>query len=253
MATDATVQDFHRYDIASDKSLRLAAHCGGHYSSADHVVSKIACRGPVGDGVVAVGGSVALLSAAAPTYNLTVLAQKVPVQPLVELARRMKKNIPSGIVATGKLDADLSVQRDINSVGPALEGGGAVVALNVRSPVNNTRLSLERVPFAVSTNNDFASRAAAKRGQNRRILAVVPHVDVGPFNVGLGRQAAATVHGQFSRSGYFVTVDGDAEVQRLLDVARTAGLPAPHDCSQRRGAHQPSAWAAAGLTLLLPQ
>ena len=38
---------------------------------------------------------------------------------------------------------------------------------------------------------------------------------------------AATVHGQFSGSGYFVTVDGDTEVQRLLDVARTAGLPAP--------------------------
>ena len=53
VATDATVQDFHRYDIASDKALRLAAHCGGHYSSTDHVVSKIACRGPVGDGVVA--------------------------------------------------------------------------------------------------------------------------------------------------------------------------------------------------------
>ena len=29
---------------------------------ADHVVSKIACRGPVGDGVIAVDGSVALLS-----------------------------------------------------------------------------------------------------------------------------------------------------------------------------------------------
>jgi hypothetical protein len=226
VATDATVQDFHRYDIASDKSLRLAAHCGGHYSSTDHVVSKIACRGPVGDGVIAVDGSVALLSAS-PAYNLTVLAQKVPVQPLVELARRMKKNIPSGIVATGKLDADLTVQRDINSVGPAWEGGGAVVALNVRSPVNNTRLSLERVPFVVSTNNDLAPRSAAKRGQNRRILAVVPHVEVGPFNVGLGRQAGVTVHGQFSHSGYFVTVDGDAEVQRLLDVARTAGLPAP--------------------------
>jgi hypothetical protein len=104
-ATDATVQDFHRYDIASDKSLRLAAHCGGHYSSTDHVVSKIACRGPVGDGVIAVDGTVALLSAL-PAYNLTVLAQKVPVQPLVDLARRMKKNIPSGIVATGKLDED---------------------------------------------------------------------------------------------------------------------------------------------------
>ncbi len=226
VAADTTVQDFHRYDIASDKALRLAAHCGGHYSSTDHVVSKITCRGPVGDGVIAVDGSAALLSAS-PAYNLTLLAQKVPVQPLVDLARRMKKNIPSGIVATGKLDADLTVQRDTNRGGPIWEGGGAVVALNMRSPVNNTRLSLERVPFAVSSHSDSALSVTAKRGQNRRILAVVAHVDVGPFNVGLGRQAAATVHGQFSHAGYFLAVDGDAEVQRLLDIARTAGLPAP--------------------------
>ena len=226
VATDTTVQDFHRYDIASDKALRLAAHCGGHYSSADHVVSKIACRGPVGDGVIAVDGSVALLSAS-PAYNLTVLARKVPVQPLVELARRMKKNVPPGIVATGKLDADVAVQRDANSIGPAWDGGGAFVGLNVRSPVNNTRLSLERVPFVVSSHNDLASTVTSKRGQTRRILAVVPHIDVGPFSLALGRQTAAIVHGQFSHSGYALAVDGDAEVQRLLDIARTAGLPAP--------------------------
>ena len=121
---------------------------------------------------------------ASPAYNLTLLAQKVPVQPMVDLARRMKKNIPSGIVATGKLDADLTVQQTPTG-GPIWEGGGAVVALNMRSPVNNTRLSLERVPFAVFSHSDSALSVTAKRGQNRRIPAVVPHIDVGPFNVGL--------------------------------------------------------------------
>ena len=35
------------------------------------------------------------------------------------------------------------------------------------------------------------------------------------------------MRGQFSRSGYNFLVQGDAEVQRLLEVARTLGLPAP--------------------------
>ena len=52
-------------------------------------------------------------------------------------------------------------------------------------------------------------------------------MDVGPFNVALGRPASASVRGQFSRSGYNFQVQGDAEVQRLLEVARTIGLPAP--------------------------
>ncbi len=35
------------------------------------------------------------------------------------------------------------------------------------------------------------------------------------------------MRGQFSRSGYNFLVQGDAEVQRLLEVARTIGLPVP--------------------------
>ena len=140
--------------------------------STDHVVSKITCRGNRWRRRHRGGWERGLLSAS-PAYNPTLLSQKVPVQRMVDLARRMKKNIPSGIVATGELDADLTVQRDTNRGGPIWEGGGAVVALNMRSPINNTRLWLERVPFAVSSHSDSALSVTAKRRQNRRILAVV--------------------------------------------------------------------------------
>jgi hypothetical protein len=242
VATDTTVQDFRRYDIASDKALRLAASCSGHYSSSDHVVSKIACHGPVGDGGITVNGRVVLLSAAR-AYDLTLLAEKVPIQPLVELARRMKKNVPADIVAAGRLDAEVTLRQDATGIGSAWDGGGAVVGLNVRSLINNTNLSLERIPFVVSSGSDLASssglsssglsnsgssNSGSERGRARHTqVAVLPRVDVGPFNLGLGGPATATVHGQFSRSGYSLVVQGDAEVQRLLDVARTAGLPPP--------------------------
>ena len=231
VATDATIQDFRRFDIASNRALRLAASCSGHYSSSDHAVSRLACRAPVGNGGITLNGSVALLSAAR-TYDLTLLAQNVPIQPLVELARRVKKNVPADIVAAGELDAEVSVRRNATRVAPAWDGGGAVVALNVRSLLNNTKLSLERIPFVVSSVSDLVldlgpERGSARSRARRTTLAVVPRVDVGPFNLALGRLAAATVHGQFSRSGYSLVVQGDAEVQRLLDVARTVGLPTP--------------------------
>ena len=53
-----------------------------------------------------------------------------------------------------------------------------------------------------------------------------PRVDIGPINLALGRPASAVVRGRFSRSGYSFQVQGDGEVQRLLEVARTIGLPA---------------------------
>jgi AsmA-like C-terminal region/AsmA family len=231
VATEATIQDFRRYDIASNKALRLAATCTGHYSSLDHVVSGLVCRAPVSDGGIAVNGSIGLLSAAR-SYDLTLLAHKVPLQPMVELARRVKNNVPTDMVAAGKLEAEVTLRRDTTGH-PVWDGKGAVVGLSVRSLVNSTRLVLERVPFLVSSGgevavNSGASNSGPERGRTGRTqLAVLPRLDLGPFNLALGKPAPASVHGQFSPSGYSLVVQGDAEVQRLLDIARTTGLPAP--------------------------
>ncbi len=227
VAMDASIQDFRRYDIASDQALRLAAGCSGHYSSSDHVLSRLACRAPVGDGGMVVSGRVTLPTAAR-AYDLTLRAENLPIQPLVEFARRVKKNVPAGIVPAGKLDAEVTLRREASDLGPVWQGGGAVEALNVRSSLNNTKLVLERIPFAVSSGNGLALNAGSERSRTRRTtLEVEPRVDVGPFNLGLGKSNNTSVHGQFSRSGYNLVVQGEAEVQRLLDVARTAGLPAP--------------------------
>jgi len=56
-------------------------------------------------------------------------------------------------------------------------------------------------------------------------LNTEPHLDLGPFNLALARLSNATVQGQFSRSGYNIQIQGDGEVQRLLELARTVGLP----------------------------
>ncbi len=210
VAADTTVQDFRRYDIASDKALRLAAHCGGHYSSTDHVVSKITCRGPVGDGVIAVDGSVALLSAS-PAYDLTLLAQKLPVQPLVDFARRVKKNVPFRHCRHRQAGRGPSPCSETpTSGGPIWQGGGAVLALNVRSPVNNTRLRWRRFLLRfprIAIRPSVSQRSVGRTGASLR--SVEPHVDVGPFNVALGRQAAATVRGQFSHARiYFWRLQG---------------------------------------------
>jgi hypothetical protein len=231
-AADASIQDFRRYDIAGGKAMRLAASCSGHYSTSDHIVSQLACRAPVGDGGIAVNGRVGLLSAAH-QYDVTMQAQGVPVQPLLELARRVKKNIPADLVAAGKADATVTLQRDAKSLGPLWQGGGAVTALIVRSPSNNIRFALERIPFEVTSKElplklrpePESERGSAQTKLHRAQYAMQSQLEVGPFALGLGKPTSATVHGQFSRSGYNVTILGDAELPRLLELGRTAGLP----------------------------
>ena len=250
VSTEGSIEDFRRYDISGDPALRLAAHCSGHYSTADHVFSALACRGPVGDGEIALNGSVAPMPG---TYDLTMLARSLPIQPLVEFVRRVKKNLPTDIVAAGKVDASVSVRRKPSPSGmdPIWQGRGEVLALNVRSSATTTRIVLDKIPFTVSSARDFdlnhaglkQRTAPSRKSASTRNEA---RVEVGPFNLALGRPANATVRGQFSRSGYNFVVQGDSEVERLLEVARTIGLPAPQPAASgeaRINLHVGGGWA----------
>lgn len=245
--TDGSIEDFRRYDISGDQALRLAAQCSGRYSSTDHVISGIDCRAPVGDGGIALHGRIAPMPGAR-AYDLTLLVQNLPIQPLVEFARRVKKNVPTDILATGKLDASISLQSTTTSTrnGPVWQGGGEVLALNVRSPLTNTRLALDKIPFTLSSSEDLEKNLRAEGGGSVIPSRISPRVDVGPFNLALGRPSNAVVRGEFSRSGYSFLVQGDSDVQRLLEVARTVGLPTPQPAATgeaRISLHVGGSWA----------
>lgn len=248
--SEGSIEDFHRFDISGDPALRLAARCSGHYSSANHVLSGLACRAPVGDGGITLNGSVAPMPGSR-AYDLTMLVRNLPLQPMVEFARRVKKNVPADIVAAGKLNASITLQRPVASTGagPAWQGGGEVLALNVRSLLTNTRLALDKIPFTISSSSsdDRGKKPGAERSRSSAIPARIdPRVEVGPFSLALGRTTGATVRGQVSRSGYNFLVQGDAELQRLLEVARTIGLPASQSAASgeaRISLHIGGGWA----------
>jgi uncharacterized protein involved in outer membrane biogenesis len=225
--SDVSIQDFRRYDIASDQPLRLAARCSARYSSSDHTFSKVDCRAPVGDGEMAVHGKIAVLSR---SYDLTLLAGNLPVQALVPFVQRIKKNVPDRMVAAGKLNASISVHQEAtaNDARPVWLGEGEVRALNVTSPLSNTKLVLDRIPFTVSSAVNLGLMAKSGRTQTGASPQKgEAHADLGPFNIALGRSTSATVRGWASRSGYELQIQGDAEVQKLFEAARTVGLPAP--------------------------
>ncbi len=228
LQSEGVIEDFRRFDISGERALRLAAHCAAHYSSADHVFSAVACRAPVGDGVIALSGSVSPM-AGARTYNLTMLAQKIPLQPLVEFARRVKKDLPRDMVAAGRLDGNFTLRHTAaDATGPVWQGSGEVLALSLRSPLTNTRLAPDKIPFTVSAGGNPALHRVSTGVHNPATApGMETRLDVGPFNVALGGATNAVVRGQFSRSGYSFLMQGGAEVQRLLEVARTLGLPAP--------------------------
>ncbi|MGA8489698.1 MAG: AsmA family protein [Terriglobales bacterium] len=221
IATAASVDDFRRYDILGGGDLRLAMQCTGHYSTVDRVLSDVGCKGPVGDGTVTLAGRVDHPFTSR-NFDLAVTARGLPIRSLIALARHAKQNVPDDLIAAGRLNGNARLQRTADSQ-VSWEGRGETTGFELGSKFTKTELVLGRVPLSLSAATD------PKSGPALRQTAVSPLetcLVVGPFNLALGRVAPAVVHGWASRSGYSFTVHGDAQLQRVLQVARTLGIPA---------------------------
>lgn len=224
--TEASVEDFHRYDILTPGSLRLAAKCDSRYNSGERKFSDVLCRAPVGSGLVALDGSLSVVPGS-PTYHVTVTAQNVPAQAMAAFIRHAKRDMPDDLASTGKIDAIVSLSREDEEF--SWSGGGQALGLRLNSQSANAALAVDSIPFTFSS----ASAVAVSSNPVNRLRKAVPlsspvnRVDIGPVELSLGRPAPVLLQGWLARSGYELHISGDAQIQSLLQLARVAGIPAP--------------------------
>src|SRR5262249_39422766 len=120
---DASLQDFRRYDIVSTESVKAGTQCTAHYSSIDHMLSEIACLTPAGEGYMALRGSIASPSGRR-VYNLSVSSKDVPMQSLLTLLLRAKKDLPADLTAKGTLNGEVKIRSRAAPDEPGVEWDG---------------------------------------------------------------------------------------------------------------------------------
>lgn len=225
--TNLAVQDFRRFDILGGGSLRLSAQCDGHYSTADHALSKISCAAPVGAGEIEVAGQ-AGGSMDRPSYQLQLAARDVPLSAIALVARHAKKDLPDDLTAEGTLSATLRINRGSADSITSWQGGGKASNVRIKSTSTRTQLALDEIPFTASQAEASNPTTPLPRRMARQDSLPSPEarIEIGPFNLPLGRPAPAVMQGWISRSGYSFALQGDSEVPRILQLARTVGLPA---------------------------
>jgi uncharacterized protein involved in outer membrane biogenesis len=206
IATQASVQDFRRYDIVAGRPLSLVAQCKGHYSSVEQLLSQLDCKAPVSDGEIALQGSV---SGRLGAYDLSISARDVPVQGLVSVLRHAKGDVPKDLLAAGKINGNLKISRNhAEKKAEVWQGEGETTGFRLASKSTKADLSLERIHFAVS----------------RPVVNHPTYLEIGPLAIAMGRPTPVAVRARLSRSGYSVQVQGDAQLRRLLQSAETLGL-----------------------------
>ena len=228
VSSDASIRDFRRYDVSSGDSLLLSAHCDGQYSSLDHVVRELFCRGPVGNGAITLHGDVGLPGSH--KYDLMLMAENVPASALVALAQRAKKNMPEDLTATGDVEGSLSIRNGSFGHGPQILGSGEIAKLHLRSASNKVELDLDSIPLVLASAEpvEIASEnkpSSSTSGRPRTESLTGPYLEFGPFPLTIGRSLQPVVQGWVGRSGYRISLIGEAEVARALRVARLFGLP----------------------------
>ncbi|MGA8270807.1 MAG: AsmA family protein [Candidatus Sulfotelmatobacter sp.] len=233
VGVDATVQDFHRYDITASDGLTLTAHCDGKYSSVEKMMSEIFCSGPVGNGMVTLHGDAS--GPRGDKLDLSLNVEDVPVNAVAQLARRVKKDLPADLVATGSMQGNFGVKEDaVSSRGPEFQGRGEITNLRLRSASTKVELAPGNVPFGLSSRynrsvGSFSTKSSTVKSSPQLPAAILPapdemHIEYGPFPVALGRPAPAQARGWVGRSGYAMVVRGDGEVSRTLRLANMFGL-----------------------------
>jgi len=227
VTSDASIQDFRRYDITRGQALRLAGHCEGQYGSAKHAFHDLLCNAPVGSGLITLKGNMGLPGSH--NYGLILAAEDVPVSNLAALAQRAKKNLPDDLVAGGTVHGSVTIDEDTAKAAKIrLEGRGEIAGLHLVSAASNAEIGPRGIPF-VLTNGDTSGRSLSSPSLRKSASTMHapdgPHVEFGPA-VSSGRSVNPTVRGWLSRAGYGVSVTGEAEIAKTLRITRMFGIPA---------------------------
>ncbi len=224
---DAQVDNFRRYDIALGEALRLLVHCTGTYSSPDDTLHGLQCQSPVGAGVLEVRGNAQ--GWAGDAYDLSVSAGRIPAAQMVALARHAKKDLPADLTATGEFDGTFSVRKSPGGM-PVWQGGGRTNLLALQSGVLKQDLQIGDIEVAIPSliaaayphPRRSAPRKVAQPPANPELRLVVK-----PFPLPLGAISPATASAAFDQDHYSVDLKGEAELARLLNIAKALGVGTP--------------------------
>ncbi len=224
---DAQVDNFRRYDIALGEVLRLLVHCTGTYSSPEGALQDLQCESPVGAGVLDVRGNAQ--GWAGEAYDLSISADKIPASRIVAFARHAKKDLPADLTSTGEFEGEFSVRRQPGGA-PVWAGGGRTNLLVLQSSALKQDLQIGTMEIAIpktitsgsSHAKHLATRKALPPPANPELRLVVK-----PFSIPLGALSPATASAIFDEDHYGVNIKGEAELTRLLNIAKALGIGTP--------------------------
>jgi hypothetical protein len=220
---DGSVQDFRRYDISKGEAIRLQVHCSAIFSSSRESLNDMQCEAPADTGSLRVAGNIEGFHGE--KLDLTVAVKTVPVNWVVAIARHAKRDLPGDLAAVGTLSGEFHATKSPDAI-TRWEGQGSTEKLGLKSELLGKDLLIGTVNFG------FDGPPQVKAARNIKTAPAaetsLARVEFRPFAVALGGASPASASGWIAPDGYSLSLQGDADLERLMQVGRALGIGVPH-------------------------
>ena len=226
ISATADVDSFRRFDINRNAMPRVRTRCLGDYTKG---VLGLKCDTPLGTGGLLM---TAHFIPSAQNYDLSLVANRVPLSLLAALARQARRSLPDDFTATGDLNAAFGFHwhagvRDFH-------GTGMSTPFLLQSAAGEKPFAVSAVRFHIGAGDTPTALVVKKKKssvQPQPTPAIAPSaaydsgsLTVDAFSVQMGPSTTLEVQGSLDSKGYFVSAKGMVPMERLLAFGRVTGF-----------------------------
>jgi hypothetical protein len=222
----ADVDSFRRFDINRNAMPRVRTRCLGGYTKG---VLGLKCDTPLGTGGLLM---TAHATPSAQNYDLSLVANRVPLSLLAALARQARRSLPDDFMATGDLNAAFGFHSHAGV--HDFHGTGMSTPFLLQSAAGDKPFAVSAVRFHIGAGDTPSVLVVKKKKSSapaQSTPAVAPSaaydtgsLTVDAFSVQMGPSTTLEVQGSLDSNGYFVSAKGMVPMERLLAFGRTTGF-----------------------------
>jgi hypothetical protein len=222
----ADVDSVRRFDINRNAMPQVRTRCLGDYTKGS---LGLKCDTPMGTGGLLM---TAHFTPSAQNYDLSLVANRIPLSLLATLARQARRSLPDDFTATGDLNAAFGFHsragvRDFHGTGMSTPFLLQSSAGEKPFPVSAVRFHIGAgdAPGVVLLKKKKSGAPPQPTPAVRPSAAFEPaSLTVDAFSVQMGPSTTLEIQGSLDGNGYFVSAKGMVPMERLLAFGKTTGF-----------------------------
>ena len=231
--TTMQLDDLHRVEFAPDQSLSYVAGCTGTYEKALEQLGDLSCIIPLGNGHLAVSGTLRRPGELSGT-RLDLSLVGAPASGALDLLRLTRERINKNLAVSGSVNGHFAIgyaQGPITVLGSAVTRDLSVSASGLHSPLQLGELHLATLDPGPTRSR--TSKSAASPASRAAAIAYLPgrlsplSLLLSPVKVDLGSSTPLIVDGVFNRQNFLLHFGGRGELAKMVPAIRNLGVFAP--------------------------